>query len=223
MKFLDTNVIIRYLTKDDPDKAARAYHFLLDVEKGKEQVQTSEAVIAEVVHVLSSKRMYNYPRLDVVKKLLPVLQLKGLQIESKKMYTEALTIYAQTTIDFVDALIVAKMHHAGIETLVSFDHDFDDFPFIKREEPKLRNKVIMVRNLGSKEKWKAGNPTLIVAVQRENNEWEAYANHPVWKWSEREMNVQVTNPEDLVQDGVKLTLEEAEDFFPNLDIAKYKK
>src|SRR2546430_15057083 len=38
-------------------------------------------------------------------------------------------------IDFVDALVVVKMRQKGITTLVSFDHDYDDFPFIMREEP----------------------------------------------------------------------------------------
>src|SRR5947209_5620587 len=135
MKFLDTNLIIRYLTRDDPAKAARAYAFLQEVEKGNEVVTTTEAVIAEIVHVLSSKRIYNYPRADIVKRLLPVLQLKGLRFLDKNICIDALVLYAQTTIDFVDCLVVAKMKRKGIKTLVSFDHDFDNFPFITREEP----------------------------------------------------------------------------------------
>jgi predicted nucleic acid-binding protein len=135
MKFLDTNVIIRYLTRDDPEKAARAYAFLQEVEKGNEVVTTTEAVIAEVVHVLSSKRLYNYPRADIVKRLIPVLQLKGLRLANKNLYGDALMIYAEKGIDFVDALVVVKMRQKGINTLVSFDHDYDDFPFITREEP----------------------------------------------------------------------------------------
>ncbi len=135
MKYLDTNVIIRYLTRDDPEKAARAYAFLQEVEKGNEVVTTTEAVIAEVVHVLSSKRLYNYPRADIVKRLLPVLQLKGLRLSNKNLYGEALMLYAEKGIDFVDALVVVKMKQKGITTLVSFDHDYDDFPFITREEP----------------------------------------------------------------------------------------
>ena len=41
----------------------------------------------------------------------------------------------QKGIDFVDALVVVKMKQKGITTLVSFDHDYDGFPFITREEP----------------------------------------------------------------------------------------
>ena len=141
MKFLDTNLIIRYLTKDDLEKAERAYAFLQAVETGAEEVTTTEAVIAEVIYVLSSKQMYHYPREEIVKRLLPVLQLKGLRLTHKKLYIEALMLYAQRNIDFVDVLIVVKMKHAGISTLVSFDRDFDDFPNIMREEPPPTKQV----------------------------------------------------------------------------------
>lgn len=141
MKFLDTNILIRYLTKDDPEKAERSYAFLQAVETGEEIVTTTEAVIAEVVYVLSSKRMYNYPREEIVKRLLPVLQLKGLRLPNKKWYIEALMLYGQRNIDFVDVLIVTKMKYTSVSIVVSFDRDFDDFPFITREEPTSAKKA----------------------------------------------------------------------------------
>ena len=49
MKFFDTTIIIRYLTRDDPEKAARAYAFLQEVEKGNEIVTTTEAIIMQAV------------------------------------------------------------------------------------------------------------------------------------------------------------------------------
>jgi len=71
-----------------------------------------------------------------MKRLLPVLQLKGLRLANKHLYRDALTLYAETGIDFVDAVIVVTMKQQGITTLVSFDQDYDDFPFITREEPQ---------------------------------------------------------------------------------------
>src|SRR5690349_12639371 len=111
MKYFDTNVIIRFLTKDDPAKAARAYAFLQAVEREEEIVTTTGEVIAEVIYVLSSKNYYSYPRAEVVKKLLPILQLKGFKLPDKKAYIEALIMYGQKKIDFVDLLIIAKMKH----------------------------------------------------------------------------------------------------------------
>jgi predicted nucleic acid-binding protein len=34
MEYLDTNILVRYLTKDDPEKSAKAYAFLQEVEQG---------------------------------------------------------------------------------------------------------------------------------------------------------------------------------------------
>jgi predicted nucleic acid-binding protein len=54
-EFLDTNVVIRYLTQDNPDQTARATRFLQQLETGERQVITCEAVLVEIVQVLSSK------------------------------------------------------------------------------------------------------------------------------------------------------------------------
>ncbi len=140
MEYLDTNIILRYLLKDDPDKAARAYALLQEVEQGNRTVATTEAVIAEVIYVLSSKRTYNLPRDLVVKRLMPIIMLKGLKIGckavDKRMYADALTLYKTSpTLDFADAIILARMKHEGVTTIISFDTDFDDFPNVTCVEP----------------------------------------------------------------------------------------
>src|SRR5260370_38857467 len=100
MEYFDTNILVRYLTKDDPEKAARAYAFLQEVEQGARVVAMTEAVFAEVVFVLSSKRLYHIPRAEIVKRLLPVVMLKGLRIgcksSEKQIYTDALPLIVTT-------------------------------------------------------------------------------------------------------------------------------
>ncbi len=141
MEYLDTNIILRYLIKDDPDKAARAYALLQQVEQGNRIVATTEAVIAEVIYVLASKKTYNVPRSEIVKLLQPVLMLKGLKIgckaAEKLMYADALTLYATTKLDFADAIILARMKYEEVTTIISFDTDFDRFPYVTRVEPEL--------------------------------------------------------------------------------------
>ena len=44
-------------------------------------------------------------------------------------------IYATVNIDFVDALMVAHMEREGIQSIVSFDRDFDKIRTITRREP----------------------------------------------------------------------------------------
>ncbi len=136
--FLDTNIFIRHLTNDDPIQSAKAYHLFKDIEAGKTKVVTSHAVIVETVQVLSSKKLYNLPRETVRDLLTPILMLPGLKVEPLKMMViKALHMWAASNVDFVDTLIVAYMQREQIQTIVSFDHDFDDFPGITRKEPPL--------------------------------------------------------------------------------------
>ena len=59
MEFLDANVFLRYLTRDDPVKAERCYELLQRLKRKEIQVITSESVLAEVVCVLTSHSLYN--------------------------------------------------------------------------------------------------------------------------------------------------------------------
>ena len=134
-EFLDTNVVIRYLTQDNPDQTARATKLLQQIESGERQMTTCEGVLVEIVQVLSSKRLYNLPRSDIASALTNILRLRGLHLPHGSTYLRALEIYASTSLDFVDALAVAHMEREGIQTIVSFDHDFDRFSQVVRREP----------------------------------------------------------------------------------------
>ncbi|MEW5718528.1 MAG: PIN domain-containing protein [Chloroflexota bacterium] len=135
MEFLDTNIILRYLTKDDPLKAARCYDLFQKV-KGKEiRLATSESVIAEVVYVLSSRALYNQPRQNVRALLLPIVSLPGLKLPNRRTFLRALELYASTSFDFEDALSIAHMERLNIHTVLSYDEDFDRVKHIQRREP----------------------------------------------------------------------------------------
>lgn len=135
LAFLDTNILIRYLTQDDPARAERAYALLQEVEQGNQQVTTAEAVIAEVVYVLSSKALYNVPRPIIAQRLGAILALSGLRLPTKGVYRRALDRYATTSLDFTDCLIVSRMEQAKITYLYSLDRDFDKISGITRIEP----------------------------------------------------------------------------------------
>ncbi len=135
MRYLDSNVVLRYLTRDHPDHSERAYTFLRRVETGEIEATITEAVIAEVVHVLSSKVLYNTPRDEIRDRLVATLTLKGMRLRAKATYIRALDLYATTNLDFVDALLVAHVEQTKDATLVSFDRDYDKIASVTREEP----------------------------------------------------------------------------------------
>lgn len=135
MIFLDANVILRYLTKDLPDKAARCLALFQAADRGEVQLYTSEAIIAEVVYVLSSPRLYNLPRPRIRELLLPVIEIRGLKLTSRQLYHDALDIYASQKVDFEDALAVAHMKAMGMKQIASYDRHFDGFEGVTRVEP----------------------------------------------------------------------------------------
>ena len=96
---------------------------------------TSEAIIAEVVYVLSSKQLYSLPRTEIRDLLYPLLLLPGLKLPYRKSYLRALDLYADQAIDFEDALAVAHMERLKIAEVLSYDRGFDRLAGIRRVEP----------------------------------------------------------------------------------------
>jgi predicted nucleic acid-binding protein len=137
MRFLDANVILRYLTKDDPAKAHACFTLFQQVKQGKEELQTTESVIAEVTYVLSSPRHpYKRSHADIAALLRPVVKLRSLRIPRKRVVLRALELYdLYPHFDFEDALSLATMEQSGLTEIVSYGRDFDRVPGITREEP----------------------------------------------------------------------------------------
>ena len=136
MRFLDTNIIIRAITKDDPIKGHACEQLFLRVKHGHEQLKTTESVIAEAVYVLASSKWYNLPRAEIVARLRPIVTLRGVALPRKRVIVQALLLYHQySRLDFEDALMVAVMHHNAVQELVSYDTDFDTVAGIIRQEP----------------------------------------------------------------------------------------
>ncbi len=135
MIFLDSNIILRYLTRDDPEKAENCYRLFQKAKTGEIKLMTSEAIITEVIYVLSSENLYNLSRNEIQLLLTPIITLKGLKLSQKKLYLRALEVYALKNIDFEDALSFAYMENRKIKKIYSYDKDFDKLDGIKRIEP----------------------------------------------------------------------------------------
>ena len=135
IQFVDTNIFIRYLTKDDAKKYRACYQLFKQAEQNQISLTTSESVLAEVVYVLESS-YYAVPHEQVKIALSRLLILPGLKIAHVIIYLRALTLYAQHKIDFEDCLSVAHMERQKLGTIISYDRDFDQVKEIMRMEPK---------------------------------------------------------------------------------------
>lgn len=132
--FVDTNLFIRYLTNDDPEKADRVDRLLDQAVKGKISLVTAEMVLAEVVWVLES--FYKIDKHQITDMLKAILATPGLEVLNGKTVENALQYYAFQNIDFIDAYIVALMQKLKIEGIYSFDKKhLQRMTQVKRLEP----------------------------------------------------------------------------------------
>jgi predicted nucleic acid-binding protein len=136
MRFLDSNIFIRYLAADDAEKTDACGRLFQRIAANDEVVTTSESVISEVVYVLSSRSLYGLTRRDIVSRLRPLLALSSLRITDKQIYFRALDIYVSySSLNFADAVSAAHVEHSRLTDIVSYDRGFDRVPGITRTEP----------------------------------------------------------------------------------------
>lgn len=133
--FIDTDVLIRLLTGDDPVKQAAAAALFEKVASGELVVAAPDTVIADAVHVLSSRALYHLGREQIASMLRPLLALSGFRVQQQTIVIRALDLYAATRLDWGDVMIAAAMERAGSSILYAYDRDFDRLPGIVRHEP----------------------------------------------------------------------------------------
>lgn len=126
--FVDANYFIRAMaasrTPQDESWAIQARSLFRDAATGRQILRTSEAVIAEVAFVLSSKRHFGLAPAEVVQRLRAVLDVEGLRFAQKRVCQEALDIWIEhPRIGFVDALAAAYARQPDT-VLATFDAHF---------------------------------------------------------------------------------------------------
>lgn len=133
MRFIDTNLFIRYFTRDDEEKAEAVLKLLKRVEKNEERIITSPLVIFELVFTLGS--YYKVSRSEIKEIMQPVFNLRGLRLDYRDVFEAALELYSQSNLSFTDAFNACFMNKREIEEIYSFDRDFDQLEGIKRVVP----------------------------------------------------------------------------------------
>ena len=107
------------------------------VARGEEGISTSEALLADVAFMLTSKRQYDLPPADVAARLGLIIELPGLLLPRgrKRLYLRALdSSSARPVLGFVDAHTVATVEPSEMP-LATFAAHFNGFPDIGRYTP----------------------------------------------------------------------------------------
>jgi len=115
---LDTNVLVRYITQDDPVQSAKASDLIESLTTASPGF-ISLVSIVELVWVLQS--CYQSAKSDVVMVLETLLRTRELTVEHAEIIWQALRTFVANKADFADCLIERCAHAAGCEYTATFD------------------------------------------------------------------------------------------------------
>lgn len=130
--FVDTNVLVRHLTGDPPEMAARATAYL----RRESELLLTDLVAAETVYVLES--FYGAPREQVAEAIRSLLALASVVSVDTALLLRAVEVYETDRLDFAEAYLVACAESTGVSKIASFDKTIDRIGTVERVEPRGR-------------------------------------------------------------------------------------
>lgn len=116
---LDTNVLVRFLTQDEPRQSRIATQLIGSLTE-EEPGFVSSVVLAEIAWVL--ERAYGAPRDKIAEAVEGLLRSREVVVENASAAFRALTVYERgRRVQFADALIAEASALAGADRTVTFD------------------------------------------------------------------------------------------------------
>lgn len=122
-------MLIRHLTGDPPEMAARATRTLA----GSVDLLLADLIVAECVYVLES--FYEVSRERVAELLRAAIALPTIKTLDPATLLRALEVYEVDRLDFAEAYLVAQAECTGVDTILSFDTSIDRVRTVTRHEP----------------------------------------------------------------------------------------
>jgi predicted nucleic-acid-binding protein len=126
---LDTNVIVRYLTQDDPTQSAKATALIERVLTEANPGFVSIVAMVETAWVL--ERIYRLTASQMAAAIEHMLGVDVLVIENEQQVFTAMTAVKEGSGSFADALIGALGIKAGCSHTVTFDREALRLPTFK--------------------------------------------------------------------------------------------
>ena len=115
MTGVDTNVLARYLLRDNAAQAARAAQEL----ERDDRFFIGIIVLCELIWVLETG--YNFERSEIAAAIEKILATAQFEVEDKDLALAALQDFRRTLADFSDCLIGRRNRAVGVAETVTFD------------------------------------------------------------------------------------------------------
>jgi predicted nucleic acid-binding protein len=127
--FVDTNILVRHLTGDPPEMAARATAYL----ESATELLLADLVAAETVDLLES--FYEAPRDEVAQALRSLVAFDSVVCVDPALLLRAIEVYETDRLDFAEAYLVACAETTGVGKIASFDRSVERVRTVERVEP----------------------------------------------------------------------------------------
>lgn len=119
MRGLDTNVLVRYLVRDDKKQAEKASAYIHKMTASGKRCYVNHVVLCELVWVLESA--YEYSKREIAEVLEKILVTKQFEIDAKDLVSQAVHDYRNGSGDIADYLIGRVNRAKGCDATVTFD------------------------------------------------------------------------------------------------------
>lgn len=121
MAALDTNILVRFLVRDDEKQLASVQKLVRAALAAGETLFVPITVALELEWVLRSN--FKFSKEEVTHTLASLLATSELSFESESAFEIALALYKNGSADFSDCMHTALAHAAGESPLWTFDRD----------------------------------------------------------------------------------------------------
>lgn len=135
--FVDTNVVVRFLTGEPPEQAARARALFEAAAAGAIELFLPTVILIETGFVL--RRVLRLERDRVVILLESLGHAPGLVVEQREVVQRALELFEGSAIPLADAYLAAyalvrgaPLGDPGLPAVASFDRHFDNVDGLRR-------------------------------------------------------------------------------------------
>lgn len=116
---IDTNVLVRWLVRDDPAQFTAASRLMAAAEDGGVPVMLMFGVLLETEWVLRSR--YKIDKGAIVRAFTQLLETDGLQHEDEAALEEALFRWKESKAGFTDCMLAAKAGLLRRQPFMTFD------------------------------------------------------------------------------------------------------
>ena len=119
MKALDTNLLVRFLVRDDEKQAKAVYRRFKKAEADREVLFVSTLVVLELFWVLES--VYEISRGDILDSLDALMAMPILNFETQAAVRSCAFAARESKTDLSDLLIAHQAISSGCNSIITFD------------------------------------------------------------------------------------------------------